>query len=125
MASVWTNSTYDILRREMREVLVEGADQHYPRDRFRVLQPVCHEPGNCWLKTMYFGGDQEFYRELGEALDEQRAWRRGAGRVEAVVGRLTQRLPALRPATAWLLGLSRPLRAWLSRRLGVPLSRLG
>ena len=125
MATVWNNSTYQILRREMREVLLEGANREHPRERFQVLQPVCHEPGVCWLKTMYFGGDQEFYGELGAALDQQRAWRRGAGRVEAVAGRLVQRVPSLRPAATRMLALSRPLRAWMTRRLGIPLSRLG
>ena len=40
----------------------------YDRRRYRVIQPQCVKDGLCWLKNMYFRADEEFYRELGEAL---------------------------------------------------------
>jgi predicted SAM-dependent methyltransferase len=40
--------------------------------RLPNLRPQCIEAHRCGLKNMYFRNDADFYRELGEAVDEMR-----------------------------------------------------
>jgi hypothetical protein len=56
----------------MREVLLEGADAKFDPERHRVIRPQCVTHGACWLKNIYFRGDEEFYARLGEALERAR-----------------------------------------------------
>src|SRR5205823_4696355 len=49
-----------------------GAEFHSP-GRFKTLAPQCVDPHACGLKNMYFRGDDDFYRDLGQALDAARA----------------------------------------------------
>jgi hypothetical protein len=84
----------------MREVLLEGDRAVYDRRRYRVIQPQCVKDGLCWLKNMYFRADEEFYRELGEALAKARAKerfavfsRRAIRRGRAWGGRIVRRSP--------------------------------
>jgi MoaA/NifB/PqqE/SkfB family radical SAM enzyme len=99
-ADHWNGPEFTQLRREMREVLLEGDDAVYDRRRYRVIQPQCVKDGLCWLKNMYFRADEEFYRELGEALAKARAKerfavfsRRAIRRGRAWGGRIVRRSP--------------------------------
>jgi MoaA/NifB/PqqE/SkfB family radical SAM enzyme len=68
----WTGEKYARTRKEMREVLLTRSSAPYSRARYRFLEPYCVEANRCALKNMYFRHDEEFYRELGAALDEAR-----------------------------------------------------
>jgi len=124
-AEVWDGDGYRTLRHEMRDVLVEGADRTYDPERFEVLDPVCHEPGLCWLKNIYFRADDTFYAELAAALDAKRGERARVERLRNAARSLTRRLPALAPAVDRARNASRPLRRWLKRRLGLRLTEAG
>jgi hypothetical protein len=67
----WNGPAFTRMRREMREVFLAPKVTYTP-ERFQVLRRQCVEPGMCYLKNMYFRGDEGFYRELGAALDEAR-----------------------------------------------------
>jgi MoaA/NifB/PqqE/SkfB family radical SAM enzyme len=121
-AEVWSDEPYRRLREEMRDVLVEGADREHPKERFRILPSVCHEPGLCWLKNVYFRADEDFYRELGEALAGERHRRTQVRRLRGAAGAVLARLPALAPAYHRLRDATRPARRWLKRRFGLGLT---
>ena len=89
----WKGPEFTRLRTEMRGVLLEGDAAEFDPERHRVIRPQCVTEGACWLKNMYFRGDEEFYRKLGEALE--RARRRGRFR-QAASRRLRQALDAAR-----------------------------
>jgi MoaA/NifB/PqqE/SkfB family radical SAM enzyme len=67
----WNGPAFSRMRREMRDVFLTPKIQYTP-ERFQILRRQCVEPGMCFLKNMYFRGDETFYRELGEALNEVR-----------------------------------------------------
>lgn len=67
----WNGPGFTQMRREMRDVFLSEAPS-YTSERFKVLRRQCVEPHMCWLKNMYFRGDESFYRELGEALEKAR-----------------------------------------------------
>jgi MoaA/NifB/PqqE/SkfB family radical SAM enzyme len=124
-AEHWHGPAYTTMRREMREVLISQGRLEYSPKRFEVLQPPCVQPGRCWLKNAFFRGDDDFYRELGAALDRARAATGNRGslpRLRRRVAGLLARVPAARPAWRWLGDRSRPLRIWLKRRFGVDLT---
>ena len=76
----WNGPAFTRMRREMREVFLAPKVAYTP-ERFQVLRRQCVEPGMCYLKNMYFRGDEGFYRELGAALDEVRHRERWKTRV--------------------------------------------
>ncbi len=121
-AEVWEGERYATLRHEMREVLLDGADREHDPARFRVLDKVCHEPGLCWLKNIYFRGDDAFYAELHEALETRRASRVRVRRLRGVSDAVARRVPAVAPLVDSAREASRPLRRWLKRRLGLRLT---
>jgi len=97
----WNGPQFTRMRREMREVLLEGDRAVFDRRRYRVIRPQCVKDGLCWLKNMYFRADEDFYRELGEALAKARARerfavlsRRAIRRGRAWGGRLLRKSPA-------------------------------
>lgn len=99
-ADHWNGPAFTRLRSEMREVLLDGGRAAFDYRRYRMIQPQCVKDGLCWLKNMYFRGDEEFYRELGEALEKARARerfrivsRRILRRGRAWGGRLIRRSP--------------------------------
>ncbi len=119
----WNGPAYRQLRREMREALTAGADRPLPADKFERMQPVCLEPGLCWLKNGYFRADEEFYSELAQALDSRamrgswrRRWREHAGAFGAGFPQLERGYHRLRNS-------SRPARIWLKKRLRLPLTQ--
>ncbi len=87
-ADRWHGAEFTKLRTEMRDVLLEGENAAFDPERHEVIRPQCVTDGACWLKNMYFRGDQEFYERLGQALERarkktrfRRAARRGIERV--------------------------------------------
>jgi MoaA/NifB/PqqE/SkfB family radical SAM enzyme len=112
----WRGARFSRLRAEMREVLLRSGKVFYRPTRFRELKKQCVEPHACWLKNNYFRGDESFYRELGEALDEARMREtRLSGRLEALAwdsARLRSAYESVRLRT-------RGLRRWMKRRLGL------
>lgn len=125
MDEVWTGKRYSELRGEMGEALLEGADKIHPAGRFRVLQDVCHRPGLCWLKNLYFRADDGFYGELSAALRKQRQRKVRFDRLARWPRGLVGRMPFLRPLYDRFRNSTRPLRRWLHRNLGLPLSETG
>ncbi|MEP6995710.1 MAG: SPASM domain-containing protein, partial [Acidobacteriota bacterium] len=89
----WNGPEFTRLRTEMRGVLLAGDAAEFDPERHRVIRPQCVTDGACWLKNMYFRGDEAFYARLGEALE--RARRRGRFR-QAASRRLRRVLDAAR-----------------------------
>jgi len=69
----WNGEGFTQLRHEMREVLLAGGAAFYEPGKFKTLAPQCVDPHSCGLKNMYFRGDDDFYRDLGKALDAARS----------------------------------------------------
>jgi hypothetical protein len=76
---------------------------------------------------MYFRYDEEFYTELGAALDQQRKrelrWIGGGAKARkraAIV--FVESHPRVKRSYDWLRENSRPFRALLKRRLGINLT---
>lgn len=112
----WRGRRFSRLRAEMREVLLRRGKVFFRPSRFRELRRQCVEPGACWLKNNYFRGDETFYRELGEALDDARRRDLGlSGRIEA----LAWDSATLRGAYESVRLRTRGLRRWMKRRLGL------
>jgi len=87
---MWHGERFTRMRHEMREVLIQ--DSHVPHEagEFEILERACTEAHLCWLKNMFFRGDDEFYAELAEAMDEVRS----------------NELPKMvKPAPSWFGGL--------------------
>jgi hypothetical protein len=107
------------MRNEMREVLLMKGKVPYTYRRFEILKPQCVTEGLCWLKNMYFREDQEFYAELNTVLEGMRE-RELHGKRRAIV--FIESHPRLRKMYHALRENSRPLRAFLKRRLRVNLT---
>jgi MoaA/NifB/PqqE/SkfB family radical SAM enzyme len=78
----WNGPGFTRLREEMREVMLLGGEVVYRPSKFEAIRRPCVEKNLCWLKNMYFRADEDFYRELGEAMAAARkreiGWKRGA-----------------------------------------------
>lgn len=70
--SEWHGEGFNTLRGEMREVLLASGELEYNAEQFKTLAPQCVNQHACGLKNMYFRGDEEFYRDLGVALERAR-----------------------------------------------------
>jgi hypothetical protein len=124
----WNGPDYTRLRQEMRQVMLEGKRATYNPSRFRILDPSCVEPNACWLKNIFFRGDEEFYRELGEALAAERAkeakWSGTEDQRRLARFRFEERHPKLAPLVIRFLDWSRPLRhrlaAWARSATAAP-----
>ncbi|HUR81600.1 MAG TPA: radical SAM protein [Thermoanaerobaculia bacterium] len=110
----WTGPEFTKMRNEMREVLLMKGKVPYTYKRFEILKPACVTEGLCWLKNMYFRGDEEFYAELGRTLEGMRK-RELHGKRRAVL--FIEERPRLRKLYHSLRENSRPFRAFLKRRL--------
>ena len=123
----WNGPAFTQMRDEMREVLLSKSKVPYTPKRFGIIKEQCVTDGLCWLKNMYFRYDEEFYTELGAALDEQRKREVrfvGGGakaRKRAAIAFVESR-PRVKKSYDWLRENSRPFRALLKRRLGVNLT---
>lgn len=135
MNSHWNGPAFQRMREEMREVLLRGGKMDYDPKRFTILKAPCVKPGLCWLKNMFFRGDEEFYAELDARLTELRK------REIRWIGTPTQmkrrweiffydhlRVKAwlsgtrMRRIYDWLRNSSRPLRVQLKKRLHINLT---
>ncbi len=100
-ADHWNGPAFTRMRQEMRDVFLAGEKAVYDPSRFRVLKPQCVEEGLCWLKNMYFRGDEKFYQELGEALEEARRrprWTQWPRRLYARVRGIARQFPRVASA---------------------------
>jgi len=70
--SQWNGPGFTQLRDEMREVMLMGGEVVYRPSKFKAVKRPCVEKNLCWLKNMYFRADEDFYRELGEAMKAAR-----------------------------------------------------
>ncbi len=71
-ADHWNGPAFRRLREEQREALLAGEQARFDPARHRIIRPQCVEYGACWLKNIYFRGDDAFYRQLAETLEEAR-----------------------------------------------------
>ena len=122
-AEHWNGPAFQKLRSEMREVLVMKHKKPFNRRDFQHLEIQCVQANMCWLKNMYFRGDEEFYAELAEALETVRAKEirvtgSPAQRRRAIT-LFVQERPALRTMWNWTRERSRPARIALKSRLGI------
>jgi hypothetical protein len=86
------------------------------------LDKACVEPHLCWLKNMYFRGDQTFYEEFKAALDEARRkevrWLGTPAQMRRAVESRAVASPRFRRAYESLRRATLPARIWLKRRFG-------
>ena len=71
----WKGPGFTRLRVEMRSVLLKNPSRFEP-ETYTTNKKQCVEPGMCYLKNMYFRGDEDFYARLGRAM----AWARRRSR---------------------------------------------
>jgi MoaA/NifB/PqqE/SkfB family radical SAM enzyme len=67
-AEQWNGPGFSRLRVEMRSVFLRNPSKFEP-GTYHVIRKQCVEPGMCFLKNMYFRGDDDFYARLGRALE--------------------------------------------------------
>lgn len=67
--ALWHGRAFARMRTEQRDVLLTGGRIAYRPGRFEVLDRACVEPHRCGLKTLFFRGDESFYRALAVALE--------------------------------------------------------
>lgn len=72
LQDIWNGEAFTGMREEMRDVLLTEGKIEYRPERFKYLKKPCVEGGACYLKNMYFRADEDFYRDLGAALDQVR-----------------------------------------------------
>ncbi|HYI10666.1 MAG TPA: radical SAM/SPASM domain-containing protein [Thermoanaerobaculia bacterium] len=122
-AEHWNGPAFTKMRDEMREVLLMKSKATYSPKKFEILKPQCVIDGLCWLKNMYFRVDEEFYAELGRALDEARKSEvRLTGTAKQrhrAISLFVQERPMLKRSWDWSRERSRPLRVFLKTRLGI------
>ena len=119
-AEQWHGPQFGKMRQEMQQVLVAGADAKYDPNKYEILQSYCVEQYGCWLKNMFFRGDEAFYEELGRTLEIMRkpAPPTRFGHAKHVVNRWVGESPKIRAAYDAMRNSSRPLRAKLKERFG-------
>ncbi|HEY8850188.1 MAG TPA: SPASM domain-containing protein, partial [Thermoanaerobaculia bacterium] len=117
----WNGRGFNTLRHEMREVLLAGEDAVYQEGRFETLMPQCVNAHACGLKNMYFRSDDDFYRDLGDALKKTRAreirWIGSRQQIARALQRAKTRHPKLRRTYERVAGPR--IRALLRKTLGV------
>jgi MoaA/NifB/PqqE/SkfB family radical SAM enzyme len=80
----WNGPGFARLRQEQRDVFLAGDEAAFDPREHRVLRRQCVEKGLCWLKNMYFRGDESFYAEIGRALGKARRRYRRRARIVAL-----------------------------------------
>jgi MoaA/NifB/PqqE/SkfB family radical SAM enzyme len=106
--SHWNGPQFRRLRSEMREVMLDGESARFDPERHRVIRPQCVGYGMCWLKNMYFRGDEAFYAELAVAMEKARR-RAALSRLARQGWRFARRVPP---------GLRRRAKSLFSRLAG-------
>ena len=118
----WNGPAFTKMRDEMREVLLTKHKTPYSPQRFEIIKEPCVTDGLCWLKNMYFRGDEQFYAELDEALTKMRKNEirvLGSERERKRAAMLfIQSHPRVKKAWDWARENSRPARRFLKSRLG-------
>ncbi|HYM60342.1 MAG TPA: radical SAM protein [Thermoanaerobaculia bacterium] len=131
MMEHWNGPQFTKMREEMRDVLLLGDKLEYSPERFQIIKEPCVKPGLCWLKNMYFRGDEAFYRDLGIALDRARkreiSWFGPPRQVKRRAELFFEKHPRLRKFAKgspkllrvydWLRDSSRPIRVAIKRKL--------
>ncbi|MCU1246450.1 MAG: mftC 1 [Acidobacteria bacterium] len=119
----WNGPEFTQLRGEMREVMLAGGEIEYQEGKFATLGPQCVNAHACGLKNMYFRSDEDFYRDLGTALEQvrKREVRLLGNRQQTAraLHRLKVRHPRLRHAYDRLVASAPRLRAMVKRYLSV------
>ena len=123
-ADHWNGPAFSQMRDEMRDVLLSKNKVPYSPQRFGIIKEQCVTDNLCWLKNMYFRGDEEFYAELDEKLTAARKrelslLRGGRKGRRLAVTLFVQERPALKKSWDWFRENTRPLRIFLKSRLGV------
>src|SRR5262249_525407 len=112
-ADHWNGPAFRRLREEQREILIAGESARFDPERHKIIRRQCVDHGACWLKNIYFRGDEGFYRELGRTLEDLR---RHPG-LKARLQRLAERAgPTLASKASRALPAGTPL-GNLARRL--------
>lgn len=120
---VWTGPAYSEMRDEMRDVLLLEGKIKFEDGKFRQIQEPCVKEHLCWLKNMFFRGDDAFYAELAKAMEAAR--RReirpigSRAQVRRYVQRLMIRSPQFKRIYNGLGRRSLRFRRWLDQRLGI------
>jgi MoaA/NifB/PqqE/SkfB family radical SAM enzyme len=126
-ADHWNGPAFQKMRDEMREVLLMKSKKPYTPQRFEILKEQCVLPHMCYLKTMYFQGDEQFYAELDEALTKTRkkeirlVFADNVKRKRAIE-LYVQEHPRMKKAWDWFRENTRPMRVTLKQRLGINLT---
>jgi MoaA/NifB/PqqE/SkfB family radical SAM enzyme len=122
-ADQWNGGSFTQMRHEMREVMLAGGEVEYQKSSFKILAPQCVNAHACGLKNMYFRGDEDFYRDLGEALDRERKrevrFTGNRQQLARALRRLKFRHPLLRRLYERLAFSSPRFRQLVKRALGV------
>ncbi|HEY6929471.1 MAG TPA: SPASM domain-containing protein, partial [Thermoanaerobaculia bacterium] len=103
----WNGPHFTRMREEQREVFLAGDQAEFDAGQFQILRRQCVEPGLCYLKNLFFRGDEAFYRELGEALSSIRprqGWRFRIRRSAVSVSRRLRAAARWTPPSDSLLG---------------------
>ena len=95
----WNGPGFTRLREEQRQVFLQGEAAKYDPAKHQVLKECCVEVGKCWLKNIYFRGDEKFYADLGQAMERarrrdrlRRLPTRAYWKARVTLGRLRERL---------------------------------
>ena len=122
-AEHWNGPAFAKMRTEMRDVLLMKSKAPYSPKRFEILKEPCVKEGLCWLKNMYFRGDEEFYAELDQKLTEARKKEvnvlRGKEPARRALTLFVHERPRLKQAWDWFRDNSRPARKLLKSKLGI------
>jgi hypothetical protein len=123
-ADHWNGPEFAKMRDEMREVLLLKGKKPFKATKFEILKEPCVIPHMCYLKNMFFQGDEEFYAEMDRALTATRK-----KEIRFVFGNNTKRRraiqlfvqehPRVKYAWDWFRERSRPARIYLKQRLGM------
>jgi MoaA/NifB/PqqE/SkfB family radical SAM enzyme len=92
---IWNGPAFAQMRREQRGVLLEGSDSKFDPAQHTIIRRQCVDQGLCWLKNVYFRGDESFYADLGDALTHARRrgrWRRSVALATARYFRTAKRV---------------------------------
>jgi len=123
-ADHWNGPQFAKMRDEMREVLLMKGKKPFKATKFEILKEPCVIPHLCYLKNMYFRGDEEFYAEMERALAATRkkeirfVFANNTKRRRAVQ-LFVEEHPRLKYAWDWFRESSRPARIYLKQRLGL------
>lgn len=68
----WNGPAFTQMRKEQRQVFLAGDEARFDEKQHQIIRPQCVGYGLCWLKNIYFRGDNKFYADLAKALNVAR-----------------------------------------------------